>query len=607
MQKRSSRTGFHTTWVLAAVTLAFVLCIPAAVSACTIFAVTPDASSDGSVYVGHTNDGVGKDWRNIYDVVVTHIPPADHSPGSERLIFFDPNSGSDAAGKKAESISVSFLGAIPQVTHTYGRYTSSYGMINDQNLLSGECTDYSKYQPNAEAGTRMFYSSELSNVALERCTKAKDAVLLVGDLIDNYGYYGTGETLIFADKEEAWVIEMCGNPEGTGGLWVTKKVPSGEIFVAGNEFRIRDVVPGTQDMYYSDNLFEVAERAGWWSPSDGTLDWLETVSYGEYAHPYYSLMRVWRLQDTLAPSLNLSPYVENSYTNAYPFSFRPDEKVNFSTALNLFRDHYEGTEFDLTQGSAAGPFESPYRYLGPMDEHTNFQNDSYQEVRAGENVRPISAIFCAYSYIAQIRPNLPDEISGVLWFGPAVAYETVYTPIYANSDNISPSYTRGSRLEYNPDTAYWTFDLLTNWAILKYNAMIDDIQNEQQSLEIESYEMLKDTDKKAIVYLNEGDTAGAKAVLSNFTVLRSEEIIDAWKSLTGTLIVKYSNGLVMDPVTEEVTEDGYPNWWYDETGYQYGPRVYQLDELRETPGLNYTGDVVVVPKGSSFEEILEQI
>ena len=34
-------------------------------AACTIFAITPGASEDGSVYVGHTNDGVGTDWRNI--------------------------------------------------------------------------------------------------------------------------------------------------------------------------------------------------------------------------------------------------------------------------------------------------------------------------------------------------------------------------------------------------------------------------------------------------------------------------------------------------------------------------------------------------------------
>jgi dipeptidase len=138
------------TGYLTALFILLLICIPMAVSACTIFVVTPDASSDGSVYAGHTNDGVGKDWRNIDDVVATYIPPADHNPGDTRAVYFDPNSGSDAAGNKAGGDStLSILGYIPQVSHTYGYYTASYGMINDQNLMSAECTDYAKYQPNA--------------------------------------------------------------------------------------------------------------------------------------------------------------------------------------------------------------------------------------------------------------------------------------------------------------------------------------------------------------------------------------------------------------------------------------------------------------------------
>ncbi|MDO8842346.1 dipeptidase [Methanocalculus sp.] len=585
------------------VVLCCILLLPASASGCTIFAITPGASDDGAAYLGHTNDGVGKDWRNLDDVMITYIPPAEHKPGERRPVYFDPNSGSDAAGGKASDSSRIILGYIDQVPYTYGYYTASYGIINDQNLMSAECTDYAKYEPSAEEGRRLFYSSELSNIALERCTRAEEAVLLVGDLIDRYGYYGTGETLIFADSEEAWVIEMCGNPEGNGGLWVAEKVPDGEIFVAANTFRIRDVTPGDPTMHHSKNLFSVAEKAGWWSPSDGPLDWLATVSYGEYAHPYYSLMRVWRLQDTLAPSLNLSPYVEDSYTRAYPFSFTPDKPVNFSTALNLFRDHYEGTEFDLTKSPAAGPFGNPYRYLGPEDAHTNFQNETTIEVRAGANPRPISAIFCSYSYVTVVRPDLRKEVAGVLWFGPAVAYETVYAPIYANSENVSASYSTGSRLRYNYDTSYWTFALLTNWAMLRYDAMIGDIQHRQEFLEEMSYQMLQITDQKATNRLQAGDSAGARSIMTNFTVQWGDEIIDTWKQLTATLIVKYSNGLVTDPITEEVTEGGYPDWWYNETGYQYGPRVYQYKELRETPDLTYTGERVVVPKGSSFADI----
>lgn len=368
-------------------------CAP--VSACTIFAVTPGASENGTMYVGHTNDGVGPDWRNIDDIVLTYVPAADHAAGATRAVSFDPNSGSDAAGKKSGNATGLVLGEIPQVPHTYAYYTASYAMMNEHQLLSAECTDYAKVELDAEEGRRIFYSSELSNVALERCTTARDAVELVGDLIDTYGYYGTGETLIFADPEEAWVIEMCSSPTGTGGLWAAEKIPDGEVFVAGNEFRIRTLTEGDPDLLHAADLFSVAEEHGLWSPSEGDFDWLEATSFGEYSHPYYSLMRVWRIQDRLAPSLNLSPYVEDSYTTALPFTFAPDTPVNRTTALSLFRDHYEDTEFDLTAGVAAGPFGNPYRYLGPADAHTDFQNKSFVEVRPGANPRPLSAIFCS--------------------------------------------------------------------------------------------------------------------------------------------------------------------------------------------------------------------
>lgn len=605
MRKRIGMTHFLRSGLCLFATLLLV----SNAAACTVFAITPGASEDGSMYVGHTNDGVGKDWRNIDDISLTFVPAADHAPGEQRPVFFDPDSGSDAAGGEGSDDSRLILGYIDQVPHTYAYYTGSYGMMNEHQLLSAECTEYAKVELSAAEGKRIFYSSELSNVALERCTKAREAVELVGGLIDTYGYYGTGETLIFADPKEAWVIEICSSlDEADGaGLWVAQKIPDGEVFVAANEFRIREVVPGNPDQIYSQDLFGKLEEAGMWSPADGTLDWLETVSYGEYSHPYYSLMRVWRIQDRLAPSLNLSPYVESSYTKAYPFTITPDEKVNLTGAFSLFRDHYEGTGFDLSTGEAAGPFGNPYRYLGSDDAHTDFQNASYMEVRAGANPRPVSAVFCSYSYVAQARSSLPDPVGGVLWFGPAVAYETVYAPIYAGSTNVSVAYTTGDRLQYDPDSAYWTFDLVTNWAMLRYDAMIDEITAKQGELEAESIALVQKTDREAAELIAAGDNEGAARLLTNVTVTRGDEIIDEWHALTGTLIVTYSNGLITDPATEAVEEPGYPAWWLNETGYQYGPRVYELDELRATGGLNYTGSSVWVPKNATFAEIRELI
>jgi dipeptidase len=223
---------------------------------------------------------------------------------------------------------------------------------------------------------------------MERCKTSRQAVELIGALIEKYGYYGTGETLIFGDPNEVWVIEMCGGtPSGTGGYWAAQKVPEGEVFVAANQFRIRELNPGNPDQIYSKNLSRDAAAMGWWSPSDGPLDWTEVFGAGEYSHPYYSLGRVWRIQSLIAPSLNLSPYVEGPFTKKYHFSIAPDKPIDMTNAFDLYRDHYEGTAFDLTAPPAGGPFGNPYRYWGPFDDHGRLYPG---EVKPGAWARPLS-------------------------------------------------------------------------------------------------------------------------------------------------------------------------------------------------------------------------
>jgi len=114
------------------------------------------------------------------------------------------------------------LGQIPQAAHTYAYIDSDYAVMSEQGLMFGECTDNSLWLENrpVKAGGGIFYSSELARVALERCRTAREAVQLMGKLIDTYGLYGTGETLMVADQHEGWVFEMQPVPTGIGGLWI---------------------------------------------------------------------------------------------------------------------------------------------------------------------------------------------------------------------------------------------------------------------------------------------------------------------------------------------------------------------------------------------------
>jgi len=414
--------------------------------ACTTMIITKGASKDGSVFVAHSDDSEMFDNRLVY------VPAADHKPGSMRPVYYDPAS----LGSRPEfnsnvlrryvgthrgpvyidnDIPQSIpLGFIPQVAHTYAYMDGTYGLMNEHQLMMGEATNGSKVTLEPEAGKRIFYSAELSRVALERCKTARCAIELIGELIDTYGYYGTGEVLPIADTKEGWVLEMAPCPDKGKGLWVAKKVPNGEIFVAANEFRIREVDPDDSDMMYSENLFDVAKKHKWWDPKKGKLDWLRTVSHGEYTHPYYSLRRVWRLQSKLAPSLKLSPWVKDGYTKQYPFSIKPDKKLTVKDVIELYRDHYQDTPFDQTKGVTAGPFGNPYRYPGPMDAG----NDTGKLTgHKGAWERPLSIYRSGYTYVAQARDWLPDPIGGLFWFAPDEAMSSVITPFYSYSFDVS--------------------------------------------------------------------------------------------------------------------------------------------------------------------------
>ncbi|NLV27795.1 MAG: peptidase U34 [Methanomicrobiales archaeon] len=563
---------------------------------CTTFVVTDEASEDGSVFVGHTNDGFGTGLvanRIREDMVVfRHVPAKDHMEGAKRQVIYDPNSGGEFLGEAQSSGTESVvIGEIPEINHTYAYITGSYGIINEHQLMSGECTDYAKIHPSAEKDKRIFYSSELSNIALERCKTAREAVLLIGDLIENYGYYGTGETLIFADPEDAWVIEMCGGtPDGNGGYWAAQQITPGHVFVAANEFRIRELDYNNHQQLFSKKLFDDAQKMGWYDPSDGPLDWAKVFGIGEYSHPYYSQSRVWRIMDVLAPSLKLSPYVEGPFSKAYPFSIKPDAPVNTSKTFSLFRDHYEGTVFDLTAAPAGGPFGDPYRVWGPFDLHDALYDG---QLKPGSWARPISTDPCGYSYVCQARKDLPAIIGGICWLGLSSPAETCYVPFYAGIYRLPTPYLHGSHWDFNLNTAFWPFELLQNWARFMYSNISPIIKEEQSRLEGAALARQPEIEAKALELYKQNVTE-ARMLLTSYTNQTAIDTINSWMDLTKNVIVTYRNGNYNDVQNKSIKNIGYPEWWYENSGYQYGPRVYDIQGLTSIPNVKYTGKVANV-------------
>lgn len=357
------------------------------VDACTTFVVGKKATKDGSVMATHSNDGGGTtDPRLVY------VPPADYPEGSLRPVHFSPENYPRYVGydrnvtqyfpencQAGASHCNAFtpIGYIEQVPHTYGYYEATYAVMNEHQVGIAEstCSGIFAALPAGYGGKALFSIDQLSQIALERSTTAREAVSLIGGLAEKYGFYGESasfeggsESLIITDPNEAWVFHILADPTGTSAIWVAARVPDNSVAVVANMFSIREVdLNDSANFLGRQDMWELAKEYGLYV--DGQpKDFTKTFSDGEYAHKYYSGRRMWGVFRLLAPSQNLpADYVNLKEDAPYPFAVPVDFLVTPQDVISVMRDWYNGTEYSTGAGIASGPFNTPDRYTGGYD------------------------------------------------------------------------------------------------------------------------------------------------------------------------------------------------------------------------------------------------
>jgi dipeptidase len=559
--------------------------------ACTTMIVGKKATVDGSVIVAHSDDDVADErailvpartWnlsdpkqknRPVYYDNASLGPNLNYNSTDIRRYIGDfrgPGYQTQAEGY-ADSLPI---GYIPQVENTFAYFDSNYGIMNERNLMIGECTCGAKNQPGPDPEKRLFYASELSRVALERCSTAREAIILISTLIAKYGLYGTGETLLIGDADEGWVLEMAPyEMDGKDGVWVAQRVKDDQYFVAANEFRIRDIKKGTtteyygistfddNEVWYSLNLFDVA-KANNWPISNDVIDWLSCISWGEYSHPYYSLRRVWRAFSKAAPSSKLPSKLEGGYTRKYPFSLPPDKKLSVLDVAYIFRDNYEGTEFDQTKGDASAPWGDPVRYENNPDKGDTFNLNTYHPLGAWE--RPLSIYRCGMMWINQVKRGKNDSI-GISWIGLDRPASNCLMPFYSKMKTLPSSVQTMNLLkfEFNGASAWWAFNFVANQQNVNYVYVTQDVKQLQNELENYAYKIIS-------TYLQNEKAEG----ISEFCTSNALKVISAWWQLASNLIVKYNDGCITTGPNSIMAKIDYPKEWLEKVGYYKGPIVY---------------------------------
>lgn len=498
--------------------------------ACTNILVTKGASADGSVMITYACDG-------RFHPRLRNQPAEDHEPGSELEI---------------RNWSGEVLGSIPQVPHT----NAVVGLMNEYQVAISETTTTGREELQNPDGLLHYW--QLMQLGLQRGRTAREAIEVMTSLVAAYGYKSTAESFSIADPNEVWLMEMIGTgPGGTGAVWVARRIPDGYISAYANGPRIREFpLDDPDNCLYSDNVISFAVGKGLYDPASGKdFSFADAYDAPTVQSRRYTATRVWSIFRRAAPSLDLSPDFHRGVPDAapYPLWIKPDAKLTVADVMALMRDHYEGTDFDMTVGLDSGPFNTPNRWR-PISWEVDGEQYSWE--------RPISTQQTGFSFVSQSRSWLPDAIGGVYWYGLDDTYTSVYVPLYAGIDRVPPSFTRGSLDQFSWDSAWWVFNFVANIANLKYSYMIKDIQAVQSELE-NRFLAMQPVVEQAALALADSDPELMKEYLTQYSVSAGEEVVRRWTELGEYLLTKYNDGYVAGD-DEETVERGYPEDWLRE-------------------------------------------
>ncbi len=493
---------------------------------CTNILVSKGATADGSVVITYSCDGE-------FLPHLRYTPAADHGP-DEYLEYRDANG---------------HVHRIRQVPHTY----AVVGLMNEHQVSFGETTFDGRPELQNPDGALHYWT--LMNLTLQRARTAREAVQVIGALVEEGGYASTGESFSLADPKEVWYMEIVGTgPGGKGAAWVALRVPDGYISAHANMSRIGTFpLDDPDNCLYSPNVISFAVEKGYYDKNSGKpFRFNEAYDVVTPAKRRYTSSRVWSIFRRAAPSLNLSPDFCRGVKDAkpYPLFIKPDKKLSVQDVMSLMRDHYEGTPYDMTKGVDAGPFGTPNRWR-PITWSVDSVEYAWE--------RPISTQQAAFTFVSQARDWLPDAIGGVYWYGMDDSYTTCYVPLYCGITDVPPSYTIGDMHHYSRNSAWWVFNFVANFANIKYSYMVKDIQKVQKELE-GNFFTWQPAIEKAAGEIYKDNPQAAIAFLTDYSVSHGEEVVRRWRELGDHLVTKYNDGYVQEGKGWPRSV-GYPEPW----------------------------------------------
>ena len=551
--------------------LSFLSPLPQA-GACTNLIVGKKASADGSVICTYNCDGFG------FAGSLFHTPAGRHTPGEKIAIR---GWGPIHEGRFVE-----------QVEYTY----NVVGFMNERQLTIVESTFDGRLELQNPDGLLDYFS--LMRLTLQRAANAREAIRCMAQLVEEYGYNSSGESITLCDPDEAWIMEIIGKgPHRKGAVWVALRIPDDCISAHANLSRIRlfphegecwdngsivkqktkktkdykslssrhlqYVLQPQVECVYAADVIDFAREKGFFKGADNEFSFRDAYCPIDFENVRYADARVWSFfRHHRSDMDHYLPYINGDFAERgangeimdhLPLWVKPEKPLSLGDVMADMRDHFEGTPLDMTADASAGPWQMPIRPL-PMHMKTSDGTHLFRE-------RPIATQQSGFTMVCQMRSWLPDDVGGVTWFNCDDADMVAYVPLYCCITQVPDPFRpeNNPRSEFSFESAFWMNNWVANMIYPRYSMMIGDLRQAQR--ELEDY-FLADQDS-VMIAIGNMTPADRSDFLNKRSIAYASRMMQRWDRLAKYLIVKYN-----DQVVKRTDAQGnILRWGYDTPGF----------------------------------------
>ncbi len=542
--------------------------------ACTNLIVGKKASTDGSVMCSYNCDGFGFSGSLFYS------PSGRHTPGEKIAIH--------GWGPSHEGMFVE------QVEYTY----NVVGLMNEKQVTIVETTFDGRLELVNHSGLLDYFS--LMRLALQRSATAREAIRCMAELVEQYGYNSSGESITVCDPNEAWIMEIIGKGlDRKGAVWVALRIPDDCICAHANLSRIRQFPQQQKRSYksisslnlkqinrpevecvYAHDVVAFAREKGFYNGSDADFSFRDAYCPIDFENVRYADARVWSFfRHHCNPSEmdKYLPYINGNFDKCdhLPLWIKPDKPLSLRDVQADMRDHFEGTPLDMTADMTAGPWGMPIRPL-PMQFRASDSTPYFRE-------RPIATQQSGFTMTCQMRSWLPDDVGGVTWFNCDDAAMVAYVPLYCCITQVPDPFRpeNNPRNEFSFQSAFWMNNWVANMVYPRYSMMIGDLRDAQCELE-DYYFADQDSVLATIASMTPADR---QAFLNRKSIAYADRMMNRWDRLAKLLIVRYNDQIVRPVQDGQVIRGryatpGYDQQFIDAIGPSTGSR-YRLNKIIE--------------------------